>query len=145
VKVIWTQDIIFNEDEVFNSNMDSESIKENIQNIPLEEFAKMLEKIEEPSKDKIELATQQKTHCQSIDSGEEVGQTDNQALGLLAEEALKELEYLSAYPIPLESPTVMFTSAISSPEGIKKKEASNIIFELECPLGRVGRKKKPIR
>jgi hypothetical protein len=38
--------------------MDSESIKENIQNITLEEFTKMLEKIEEPSNDEIESATQ---------------------------------------------------------------------------------------
>jgi hypothetical protein len=37
--------------------MDSESIKENIQNTTLEEFTKMLEKIEEPSEDEIESTT----------------------------------------------------------------------------------------
>jgi hypothetical protein len=46
----------------------------------------------------------------------------------VAEEALKELEHLSAYPMPLESPAAIFTSAISSPEGMKN-EVSNIIFE----------------
>jgi hypothetical protein len=46
----------------------------------------------------------------------------------VAEEALKELEHLSAYPIPPESPTAMFTSTISNPEGIKNK-VSNMIFE----------------
>jgi hypothetical protein len=46
----------------------------------------------------------------------------------VAEEALKELEHLSAYPIPPESPAAMFTSAISNPEGIKN-EVSNMIFK----------------
>jgi hypothetical protein len=46
----------------------------------------------------------------------------------VAEEALKELEHLSAYPIPPESPAAMFTSTINSPEGIKN-EVSNMTFE----------------
>jgi hypothetical protein len=56
-KVIYTRDVTFNEDEVFNSNIESKSIKENIQNTTLEEFTKMLEKIEEPNEDEIELTT----------------------------------------------------------------------------------------
>jgi hypothetical protein len=92
----------------------------------------MLEKIKEPSNDEIELATQQETYGQtgSSDLAEEVGsnQINNQALGRVVEEALKELEHLSAYLMPLESPIAMFTSAISSPEGIKN-EVSNITFE----------------
>jgi hypothetical protein len=46
----------------------------------------------------------------------------------MVEEALKELEHLSTYPMPPESPAAMFTSAISSLEGIKN-EVSNMIFE----------------
>jgi hypothetical protein len=46
----------------------------------------------------------------------------------VAEEALKELEHLSAYLMPPESPAAMFTSAISSLEGMKN-EVSNMTFE----------------
>jgi hypothetical protein len=92
----------------------------------------MLEKIEEPSDDEIESATQQETYgwTGSSDSAEEVGSNwiDDQALGRVAEEALKELEHLSAYPTPPESPAAMFTSAISNPEGMKNK-VSNMTFE----------------
>jgi hypothetical protein len=50
-RVIRTRDVTFNEDEVFDGNIESEVIKENIRNMSLERITELLKEMELPSED----------------------------------------------------------------------------------------------
>jgi hypothetical protein len=125
--------VTFNEDEVFDGNIESEAIKENIRNMSLERLAELLKEMELPSEDEPESVNEDEGQIRTgtLDMSEETASPmpnendnpnpqSNESEMLRAQEVLQKLEE-SIYPTPPESPAAMLAGAISSPEGAEEK------------------------
>jgi hypothetical protein len=93
-RVIQTRDVKFNEDEVFDGNIESEAVKENIRNMSLKRLAELLKEMELPMPNENNNPNPQSNESEMI----------------RAQEVLQKLEE-SIYPTPPESPPAMLAGS----------------------------------
>lgn len=121
-KIIKTQDVIFNEEETFNSNIEKlqESIQDELKNLSLQELKGFYESLQRPQEDStiaraLEIGTRSNYELfELLEDLEDLTEwvfTDIKALNLVAkaDEALELMEDCDSYPTTLETLVSMFS------------------------------------
>jgi hypothetical protein len=122
-RVIQTRDVKFNEDEVFDGNIESEAVKENIRNMSLKRLAELLKEMELPSEYEPESVNEDEGQIRTgtLDMSDETASPmpnennnpnpqSNESEMIRAQEVLQKLEE-SIYPTPPESPPAMLAGS----------------------------------